>query len=144
MRSSSSPWIWVRHPWRLASELSSLHRFSSRTQSTTSAKVRLPIIGARSRSTRGPLLCWAASRVWEVIWSLSATAMSRWFSQVAIRRVFTLSTTLTSLVPRNPAPPVYLSTGGSNSVAASGSTGLRPEEPWAWLARWYSMIMQST
>ena len=70
--------------------------------------------------------------------------MSRWCSQVAIRRVLALSTTLTSLVPWNPTPPVYLSKGGSNSVAASGSTRLRLEEPWAWLTRWYSVIMQST
>ena len=70
--------------------------------------------------------------------------MSRRCSQVAIRRVLALSTTLMSLVPQNPTPPVYLSTGGSNSVTASGSTGLRLEEPWAWLTRWYPVIMQST
>ena len=70
--------------------------------------------------------------------------MSRRCSQVAIQRVLALSTTLTSLVPWNPTPPVYLSMGGSNSVAASGSTRLRLKEPWAWLARWYSAIMQST
>ena len=63
---------------------------------------------------------------------------------MAIQRVLALSMTLTSLVPWNPTPPVYLSTGGNNSVTASGSTGLRLEEPWAWLARWYSTIMQST
>ena len=67
MRSSSSPQIQVRHPWSLASKLSSLCQFSSRTQSTTSTKVRLPVIGAKSRSTRGPLLCRVASRVWEAI-----------------------------------------------------------------------------
>ena len=144
MRSSSSPQICVWCPWRLASKMSSAHWFSSRTRSTTSAKVRLLVIGARSRSTRGPLLCWVASRVWEVIWSLSATAMSRRCSHVAIWRVLALSTTLTSLVPWNPTPPVYLSKEGSNTVAASRSTGLRLEEPQAWLARWYSTIMQST
>ena len=40
MRSSSFPRIWVRCPWRSASELSSWRRFSSRTQPTTSAKVQ--------------------------------------------------------------------------------------------------------
>ena len=109
MRSSSSPQIRVRCPWRSASELSSWRWFSSRTRPTNSAKVRLPVIGARSRSTRGPFLCQAASRVWEATWFFSAATMSRRCSQVAIRRVLVLSMTLTSLIPQNPTPPVYLS-----------------------------------
>ena len=105
MRSSSSPQTRVRCPWSSASELSSLYWFSSRTQSTTSAKVRLPVIGARSRSRRGSFLCRAASRVCKAISSPSA-AMYRWCSQVAIQRVLALSTALTSLVPRNAPPPM--------------------------------------
>ena len=75
---------------------------------------------------------------------LLSHTMSRQCSQVMIQRVLALSTTPTSLVPQNLTPPVYLSKGGSNSVAVSGSTGLRLEEPWAWPTRWYSVIMQST
>ena len=78
--SSSSLRIWVWCPWSSASELSALGWFSSRT---TSTKVRLPVIGARSISRRGPLLCCVTSIVCEDSSSPSA-AMSRWCSQVAI------------------------------------------------------------
>ena len=105
VRLSSSPQILVWQPWSLASELSSLHRFLSRTRLTTSTKVRLPVIGAKNRSRRVPFLCHVASRVCGASPSPSAT-MSRWCSQVAIWRVFPLSTTLTSLDLWNAPPPM--------------------------------------
>ena len=76
----------------------------------------------RKDSRRRPRQCREASKVSEADWS-PPTAMSKWCSQTATRRVLAQSKTLTSRVPSNEMLDTYVFMAGNKSFAASGSTG---------------------
>ena len=101
---------------------------------TTSLNVRSWVVGMRKDSRRHPRQCRDASRVSEADWS-PPTAMSKWCSQTATRRVLARSKTLTSRVPSNKMLDTYIFMAGSRSFAASGSTGHMVVETLALLVR---------